>query len=348
MRYDIIILIGIILAPYSFHCSTVSLWDNAPCAKDCSVAGMDDFFIPEDIVLENDALTGKLYHPETWYVEGFFNNNYSMVFIITLIQGLTQEVVLMGLYIYENGQLTYETRAFTHSSHVTYSTETPLVIIDGKEVMRGYVDDNGRISYNVSFEHEGIGIHLDFHNRTQGWQGKMGDGWWLAIPDLDASGTVTINGTITAVEGRGYHDHNIFHPRSPFHERGYSDGKFHGDTLSFVWGKIFHSQLDTDTLGIVSNKGKYMSIPQTTLLIVENSHIIDHGHRIPTEVSISFHGSAEDAIKGSLVMTATGFHHIRLPFLFYWRYHVLVNGTLTLNGIVYEIGEVGMMELMLY
>lgn len=348
MRYLLISFSVLILASSSLYSNPISLWDNMQLTENHPTAIMNDFFIPEDITLENDALKGNIFQPETWYIEGFFNNSYSMVFILTLLQGLTREALLAGLYIYKDGHISYETRTLVYSPNVKYSLDKPLVKIEEKEVMAGYLDDDGRINYNVSFENNGVGIHLHFYNRTQGWQGKMGDGWWLAIPDLEILGTLTLQGENIPVTGRGYHDHNIFHPRSPLRERGYSDGKFHGDNLSFVWGKIFHTQHDTDTLAILSTEGYYISIPQPQLLINETSYVFDHGHRIPTEISISFRSETEDEIEGSLVMTSKDFHHIRLPFLFYWRYHAQVQGTISMNGVTYEIEKEGMMELMLY
>jgi hypothetical protein len=47
-------------------------------------------------------------------------------------------------------------------------------------------------------------------------------------------------------------------------------------------------------------------------------------------------------------MTGTHFHHIRLPGLRYWRYHVKVEGQLIQPSGLLVIDEQGMMERMQY
>jgi hypothetical protein len=113
-----------------------------------------------------------------------------------------------------------------------------------------------------------------------------------------------------------------------------------------VWGKILHNPWDTDNLAIVSNNGSFISIPQETLTIHETDSIYDHGYPIPIEISITIR--LGETINVSLIMAADTFHHIRLPFLNYWRYHAHVSGRITLEGKDYTIDAVGMMELMRY
>jgi hypothetical protein len=129
-------------------------------------------------------------------------------------------------------------------------------------------------------------------------------------------------------------------------EQGYSDGKFQYHNLSLVWGKILHKPGDADDLAIVSNNGSFMSVPQESLTIRETARIYDHGYPIPMEISISI--NLDEKINVSLIMAADTFHHIRLPFLHYWRYHVHVSGSIILEGKGYTIDTMGIMEFMRY
>jgi hypothetical protein len=305
-----------------------------------------NFFVPENITLGDDAFHGSPFFPETWYAEAFFNNTYSIVFIVTIFSTYRGGIALTGFYLYRNGILEYEERELIVSPHYNYSRETPRVIIKGETLMEGWLDENGQITYSLRFENNNHGMHLILRNETRGWQGKMGEGWWLAIPELEVEGILIVEGEQILVRGKGYHDHNIFNLRTPILERGYSDGKFQCHNLSLVWGKILHSSWNTDTLAIVSKNGSFISIPQETLVIRESSHIFDHGHYIPTEIFIIIDQGWKMNV--SLMMSADNFHHIRLPFLNYWRYHVHVSGRITLEGKEHTINTQGMMELMLY
>ena len=308
--------------------------------------GFPDFFIPENITLCDDAFHGIPLHPETWYAEAFFNNSYSIVFIITIFSTYRGGMALTGLYLYLNGSLECEERTWTLYPNYEYARDRPMVSIQGETLLEGWQDENGQIIYRINFENNKYGIHLTLRNETQGWQGKMGRGWWLAIPELEVKGILTLGDKHLSVTGKGYHDHNIFDLRSPLEEQGYSDGKFQCHNLSLVWGKILHKPWDTDVLAIVSNTGSFMSIPQETLTIRETAHIYDHGYNIPTEISIIIRQG--EKINVSLIMAADNFHHIRLPFLHYWRYHVHVSGMIILEGKEHTIDNQGIMEFMRY
>lgn len=131
-----------------------------------------DEFAPENMSMGDDAFHSNLpLHAETWYFEGMFNNGYSMVFIITLFSsdGNTG-IALEGLYIYREGHLEITERKSSFSFDA--SDETPLVEISGSTVMEGFIDGNGNLFYNISFESGENGIELHFINRTRGWQGR--------------------------------------------------------------------------------------------------------------------------------------------------------------------------------
>jgi len=185
--------------------------------------GCPDFFIPKNISLGDDALQGIPFHPETWYAEAFFNNSYSMVFIVTIFSTLRGGMALTGLYLYSNGTLEHEERILAWSPNYEYSQDTPLVNIQGETLLEGWIDENGQIAYRLRFEKNRYGIHLILRNETRGWQGTMGKGWWLAIPELTVEGILILGGESLSVTGEGYHDHNIFDLRSPVIEQGYSD-----------------------------------------------------------------------------------------------------------------------------
>ncbi|KAA0001664.1 MAG: hypothetical protein FE048_05085 [Thermoplasmata archaeon] len=318
---------------------------NVPLEKNVPTI-VDEFFTPENITLKDDAFHVFPLHVETWYYEAFFNNNYSMVFITTVLSNGKIGLTLTGFYIYRNGHLEYKDRVITPSPFFFVSTEKPLIKIFGKEIINGDIDVEGNLFYIISFKKNGYGISLTFINETKGWKGNMSRGWWLAVPQCKVMGNLIIKDEIIRVEGEGYHDHNIFPLFTPLVERGYIDGKLIQGSFSIVWGKIFHTRWHNDTFAVISKKGKYISIPQKDITIKEYSYIYDHGRFIPTKVNFSFNTSNE--MEGFLHMKAEDFHHIRLPFLWYWRYHVIVKGRVKIGKDEMEINKREMMELMIY
>lgn len=319
--------------------------NDVPRCK-CEVASGDDF-APENMSIEDDAFHSKLpLHAETWYFEGIFNNGYSMVFIITLFSsdGNTG-LALEGLYIYREGHLEITEKKSSFSFNA--SDEKPLIKISGSTVMEGAADRNGNLFYNISFEAGENGVELYFINQTRGWQGEMGAGWWLAVPELHVTGKMRLNGNEISVEGKGYHDHNIFSLLTPLTERGYLDGKILHGSISIVWGYIMHSIWDADAFAILSENGNYTVISPGSMKIKFSSYIYDHGRKIPTEVFISINDN-KNAIFAELHITSIDFHIIRLPFIHYWRYHVRVEGKIRTEEGDKDIDEIDIMEQMLY
>lgn len=304
----------------------------------------NDGFTPENISLGDDAFHPEMpLHAETWYFE-CMGGNYSIVFITTILSSDGNNGAAMaGLYIYRNGRMEVMERipSFSFSA----SDKTPLIQISGSTVIHGFME-KGHIVYNVSFERNGNGISLQFINYTEGWQGEADMGWWLAVPGFHVSGIMKIDGNSLTVEGNGYHDHNAFSLSTPAAERGYMDGKILQGPVSIVWGYMMHNIRDADSFAILSKDGSYTAISPGNMEIKFSTYIYDHGI-IPTEVFISINDS-KNGIFADLHITAIDFHHIHLPFLRYWRYHVRIEGEIITPSHKEKIDEIGIMERMIY
>ena len=124
------------------------------------------------------------------------------------------------------------------------------------------------------------------------------------------------------------------------------DGKILHGPVSIVWGYLMHSIWDAGTFAILSEDGRYMAVSLGSTKITFSSYVYNHGI-IPTEVFVSINDS-ENGISARLHMTAVDFHHIRLPFLHYWRYHVKIEGEISTLSHNKKVDEIGIMERMLY
>ncbi|MGC9307606.1 MAG: hypothetical protein ACP5FL_02380 [Thermoplasmatota archaeon] len=307
----------------------------------------DPYFMPGDMSLEDDGFHEERgLHAETWYYEALFDGR-SMVFIVSVLSlpdGRTG-MAMAGLYLYRQGQLIATERHTTAS--FTAALNRPYITLDDTPVIEGDLDQEGDLVYDVSFTRNGIGVELRFVNQSKGWMGDMGRGWWLAVPELQVTGTMTLDGRSHAVTGTGYHDHNVFSLLNPLLERGYLDGKMTAVQFSLVWGHILESRLKTHSFAIVSEDGGYLGLGPDAVDISFASYTWDNGTRIPTTCTITIDDPTH-GITGTIWMNATAMHHIRLPLLRYWRYHVEVTGWLQSPSHHEVLDERGMMEYMLY
>ncbi len=289
-----------------------------------------------EMSLEDDAFHSELpLHIETWYFEALFENNESMVFMITVMKE-RWGILMTGIHLYRNGEIIHEERHVF--STFSISNKTPLIEIGNETIMKGYLR-NGKLCYNISF-HSAFSFNLVFRNTTMGWKSK--DGKWLAIPNLVVDGKISFNGNESMVHGKGYHDHNIFFLSNPFLRRGYMDGRVMTDNISIVWAKLLNNIIMQQNFVIVST---------SSFKLIENVSIkcmdyeINHGRFIPTSFLILVSG---ENIYINISLHAVSIHFIRLPLLHYWRYHVHATGKIRNGGEERKIDTYDMMEYMLF
>ena len=293
-----------------------------------------------DMSLEDDAFHSDVrLHIETWYFEAIFEDNESIVFMITSISNGSKGILMVGMHFYRDGKILYEGRKIFNSFFL--SSKIPLIIADGKEMMRGYLNEKRKLCYNISFFDNGHGFQLLFENTTKGWRTNERK-LWVAIPNMKVEGKIVM-GKEKEVEGKGYHDHNIFFFLSPFISRGYFDGKIMMNNLSIVWAKLLKSRFSSKNF-IVWSAEDYELISKN-VSIVGKDYIIEHGKPIPTSFLISVN---RKNFSLNVTLKAKAIHFIRLPFVYYWRYHVIAEGEAKIEDKKIVIESFDIMEYMLF
>ena len=143
-----------------------------------------------DMSLEDDAFHSDVrLHIETWYFEAIFEDNESIVFMITSISNGSKGILMVGMHFYGDGKILYEGRKIFHSFFL--SSKIPLIIADGKEMMRGYLNEKRKLCYNISFFDNGHGFQLLFENTTKGWRTNEKK-LWVAIPNMKVEGKIVM------------------------------------------------------------------------------------------------------------------------------------------------------------
>ncbi len=282
---------------------------------------------------------------EWWYFDAILNEGYSIQISIYVFGFMKYRLAIAGLNIYKNGvpEATKEKIYLMEDFYI--STDIPLVILDGKQAMKGYINETtGEWIYDVSLEIDDSSVDLQFIGCNKGWKGGLSIGGWAAIlPKANVSGTVRGNGIKIDVVGTGYHDHNWDMTLLAYLNFGWYWGRIISDNISIVWFVIMNTRFDGEFL-LVVNKGKdcYINIEPENIYFMPEDFRIKDLRLVPH----SFVLMADSQNVSLLVnLTANELHHGRtLVVRQYWRYHLKSQGYImidsqmeTINGI--EIAE---------
>ena len=289
-----------------------------------------------DMELSDDAFHAALPpHVETWYFEAVFENNESMVFMITTVSDGREGILMTGMHLYRHGALIHEKRTLHASFYL--SDEAPLVVVDEKEIMKGFLNAQHNICYRLSYFSDSASFNLMFENTTKGWKNR--DETWIAVPQLQVRGNISYGGEEKEVTGKGYHDHNIFFFSAPLVQRGYFNGKILAEDCSIFWARLMKRMAPAEDFVVFSN-GSYMLFSENVTIRCSR-YVLNHGILIPTVFSIY---AANDSLCINVTLSTHTVHFIRLPFVRYWRYHVYADGTITQGGKIIPVHTYDMME----
>lgn len=296
----------------------------------------------------NATLPDDAFHPsilqghlETWYFDAVFTN-FSTAIEFTVIQGIHHGIMLTGLYLYRNGELIHTKRSLSTLSHVQLSQDHPEIHAENTSLV-GNTTESDAWAYDLAVSNDGQGVDLHFESTMPAWKTRVRGGWWLALPDLHVTGRLTIDGVQIIVDGQGYHDHNWFSFLTPLLQKGWQFINIAGDRAGITLAKIQTTRL-RGTYIIVLNQ------PHTTPMLLDPSTIqfkvtdwMPSFHRqIPRNFTLQL---TTDRVQLAVTLTTEAVHSITFPFTLYWRYHLRILGTLTVDGQTQVIDMVRISEL---
>jgi len=227
------------------------------------------------------------------------------------------------------------------------STSVPLVLINQKEVIRGYIDRYGDWTYDISFDVGGTSADLHFVGCTKGYKGDTPGGKWAVIlPRANVTGKLFVEGEEIKVSGVGYHDHNWEVTAEAALNFGWYWGKINTNTYTVVWADILTTWYWGQPLVVISeNDGGYQNIEQddiqftvgdlrlTNWMIVPHSfNIVIHTENFSLDVEMQTLDIHYDPIMGSIMN--------------YWRYHMKCTGFITVGSQTELIDDVFMAEFL--
>jgi len=304
-------------------------------------------FSPEDIELEDDAFQGSnsFHFAEWWYFDAILSEGYSIQVSIYVFGFREFRFVVAGLNIYKNGVPEANEEKIYFMDDFYISTDIPLVVLDGKQAMKGYIDQTtGEWIYDVSSEIGDSSVDLQFIGCAKGWKGRINIGGWAVIlPKANVSGTVRVNGIEVDVVGNGYHDHNWDMTLWSCLNFGWYWGRIISENVSIIWFVIMKTRFSGELL-LVVNKGKdcYINIePKNIHFMPEDFRIKDM--RLVPHIFVLMADSQNVSLLVNL--TAIELHHGRtLGVRQYWRYHLKSQGLITVDSEMETINGIEIAE----
>jgi len=308
----------------------------------------DDYsFIPDDINLRDDAFHGadSLHFTEWWYFDSIFDNGYSIQIGIRIVGLANQGLVHLRLDIYKDGKLiSHEIKPYL-IWEIFASKEIPLVELNGKKIMEGYIDnETGNMVYDLDIKLDTSSTNLKFIGCTTGWQGRTPGGKWAVIlPRAEVEGSINFNNEKINVSGIGYHDHNWEVTLFTGINFGWHWGKMNSESYTITWAKIMTTRFWGQSLLVINEKNEgYINIEPEYIDIQINEYTINQGMLIPYSFTI-------DAEKGNVSMhvdmEVIDIHHVRwMGIINYWRYHMQCKGFISIGNIFEPINQMEITE----
>lgn len=301
-------------------------------------------FTPHDIVLQDDALhrKGSFGHVETWHYGAIFDNNYSIVTLVNVIHMGYLSIVLAGLSIYKDAKLVKRLRSKNPIKCFYGSEKEPLIKINDQQIIKGYINkDMKRWIYQISMGDDKQGVDLEFIKITKAWKGKTFLGDWLVIPRFQVNGRIFLDSDTISVSGEGYHDHNIYPIYASLTNKGYHFGKIPIDSMNITWARVIKNRTNEELIVILNKNQEYISITPNDIRFTIEKQVMDHGKRIPTTCCLNVEN---DLLHVDIKMESINFHHISIPTVNYWRYHVRNTGTIQIDSVSKKIDNIEISE----
>jgi hypothetical protein len=302
----------------------------------------------QDITLKDDAFHGRGNLPfiEWWYFDAKFENGYTMILGIQVIDLIVMDAVTTRLTIYNQGVVVIKSIEKHPLRELSASSEVPSVTIAGKQLILGTYDSfNDRFVYNVTIEVSEGSLSLQFIGCTKGWkrQQQTNDWWAVILPRAAVTGTMTLGNMKMDVTGTGYHDHNWLVRPGIIGNFGWLWGTCHSSNYTITWAELCPTRLMKHPILVVNCKDDgFLDIPSETIWFsIKDTHI-DHLKPIPWFINIE---TMTEKVFLVINMKVISVDYTKfLGFINYWQYHIQCTGTIIKDSRMETIKGVSIME----
>jgi len=301
-------------------------------------------FNPKSIILKDDAVhkTKIFGNVETWYYDAMFDNNYSMVCIVNIVQFLKIGVILTGLFIYKDTQLIKSIRNRTSTKHCYGSQERPHIRLDGRNIIDGEItQDSKEWTYHILMGDEKNNVDLRFVKKMEAWKGNHFLGDWLVVPVSDVKGAIKIDGTEIGVTGHGYHDHNNYPLSAPFFSKGANFGKIAAGPINVVWAQVIRNNNNIENILVINTDDTFQSIQSNDIQLIVKDSIKEHRRLVPTKYVL--HVEEQD-IFIDVEIQSMNYHYLTIPTVKYWRHHAKNTGEIRVGSLSEKVNDISIID----
>jgi hypothetical protein len=305
-------------------------------------------FTPHDMQLKDDAFrsSNQINYLEWWYFDAIFDNGYSASSLIMIIGLANEDLVNVVINIYKDGEKQFQENKFYPLSKLLASETEPKVIVNGKQLMRGFLDKTkDQIIYNLTLKIDKTKLNLRFINNTKGWQGQtLVSSWGVMIPNSQVSGYIELDGKKMAVKGMGYHDHNWDFSLESLKNFRWYWGKTNSDSYSIVWSDILDKNNDNTIVVINEKNNGYFNILPEDVKFTASNYSENNGIEIPYTFEIK---AEKENLFLDVKFETIKIHYVSyLNIIRYWRYYLNCTGMIKINDHEEQINQNNFAEFM--
>jgi len=303
-------------------------------------------FQPKDITIHDDAWQKKtnFFHIETWYFDGIFSNNFSVVALVNILTVGSFGFIQTGCYIYKDTKPVFIKRERPPYRRLYGPVNKPLIRINNRDIISGKIDDKTKNwIYKISIGDKSGGFDLNLTKTFKPFKGRHQLGNWLVIPHFNIKGIIHLEGGDIDVVGHGYHDHNAYLIFAPALSKGYHFGKLPIDKFNITWARVMKRFGSEEKLLVLNKDDKFINIQPKDINFSIEKQIKDRGKLIPYSSTIVVNN---DELKLNLKMETLNLDHIRMPAIKYWRYHLKYSGEIKVDSIEKKIDQLDIAEFL--
>lgn len=296
-------------------------------------------FSPDPITLKDDAFYGSdnLHFTEWWYFDATLNDGYTMQIIYQIYSMVQQHFVVMKLNLYHHGEHIIKKEQVYLPHQVYFSTVTPRIILDNKEVLSATMN-NDQFEYQLNLDFDSIHTEFTFTGCTPGWKGELPMSKWIvALPRAEVTGFIQVDQNTLQFTGVGYHDHNAEITAEVGLFFGWYWGKIHEQGVTITWSDIMPTSFDHHPLLVINTADdKVINVPEDNIKVSTEDLWFENGFLIPHKYTIT---AKTNDIDLHAFMRVEDIHHVKVGPIKYWRFHVHITGTLTIENSAIDIEE---------
>jgi hypothetical protein len=307
----------------------------------------------QKIIPKDDGFHGsKKLAAEWWYFDGVFSDGYSFHVGIRTFTRKNRGRVILFFELYKDDHIIFEKKQKHSFKEIKTTTDFPSVRVNNESVldfdMKRYQENNDWV-YHINVSIDDCRADLSFTGIAQGFKIETEkESWTVAVPKALVQGTIEYEGKTLSVDGIGYHDHNWNYTlMSAFtYGKGWFWGKIKSDTITIVWANVLKRSGFEDLLSIVCpDHNGFFNINPKNISFEITSYQRFKRRSIPSCIHLSFQDNVKSLpIHLDVTMDVGHVHFTKVFFASYWRYHVHIRGSVSVDETKERIDSMQIME----